>query len=116
MAVEVASPFDASDAEWQKKLARYRKSGINEVARFDPDHATQPLRQWDRFDGDLVERSLDGDHALLWCLPRPSVDAQQLNALPSSRPSCDVASFGPRVHGGGVTQTSKLETFTALRS
>jgi hypothetical protein len=75
VAVEVASPFDAGEAEWQRKLARYRKSGINEIARFDPEDAVQPLRLWDRFDGDLVERSLDGEHALLcdalavhWCV------------------------------------------------
>ncbi|HEY3254105.1 MAG TPA: Uma2 family endonuclease, partial [Polyangiaceae bacterium] len=39
LAVEVASPFDAGDAEWQRKLLRYRKSGINEIARFDPEDA-----------------------------------------------------------------------------
>jgi len=75
LAVEIVSPFDAGEAEWQRKLARYRRSGINEIARFDPEDATQPLRLWDRFDGDLVERSLEGEHALLcdalgvhWCV------------------------------------------------
>jgi Uma2 family endonuclease len=75
LAVEVVSPFDTSEAEWQKKLARYRRSGINEVARFDPESAVSPLRLWDRVDGDLVERDLAGEHALLcdtlglhWCV------------------------------------------------
>ena len=75
LAVEVASPFDAGEAEWQRKLARYRKSGINEVARFDPEDAEHPLRLWDRLEGDLVERDLTGEHALLcdtlgvhWCV------------------------------------------------
>jgi len=77
LAVEVASPFDAGEAEWQRKLARYRKSGINEIARFDPEGAARPLRLWDRLEGDLVERDLDGEHALLcdalgvhWCVLR----------------------------------------------
>jgi len=77
LAVEVASPFDSGEAEWLRKLARYRKAGINEVARFDPDHDAQPLRLWDRLEGDLVERAPDGEHALLcdalglfWCVQR----------------------------------------------
>ncbi|HKO52685.1 MAG TPA: GIY-YIG nuclease family protein [Polyangiaceae bacterium] len=75
MAVEVASAFDAGEAEWHQKLARYRKCGINEVARFDPEDAERPLRLWDRLEGDLVERDLTGEHALLcdalgvhWCV------------------------------------------------
>jgi Uma2 family endonuclease len=75
LAVEVVSPFDASEAEWQRRFARYRKSGINEIARFDPENAARPLRLWDRVDGDLVERDLTGEHALLcdtlgvhWCV------------------------------------------------
>jgi Uma2 family endonuclease len=75
LAVEVVSPSDASEAEWGTKLARYRKAGINEVARFDPEDEIRPLRLWDRFEGDLVERKLDGENALLcdtlglyWCV------------------------------------------------
>jgi len=75
LAVEVVRPSDSSEAEWQQKLARYRRSGINEVARFDPEDAERPLRLWDRFDGDLVERDLEGEYALLcdalgvhWCV------------------------------------------------
>lgn len=75
LAVEVVSPSDASEGDWQAKLLRYRKSGINEIARFDPEDIGRPLRLWDRFDGDLVERDLEGEHALLcdalgvhWCV------------------------------------------------
>jgi len=75
LAVEVVSPFDTGEAEWQRKLARYRRSGINEIARFDPEDAARPLRLWDRLEGDLVERDLIGDNALLcdtlavyWCV------------------------------------------------
>jgi hypothetical protein len=75
LAVEVVSPSDASEGDWQEKLSAYRKSGVNEIARFDPDDAERPLRLWDRFDGDLVERELIGEHALLcdalgvyWCV------------------------------------------------
>lgn len=75
LAVEVVSPSDAGEAAWQKKLAHYRRSGINEIARFDPADDRDPLRLWDRVDGDLVERDLAGEHALLcdtlgvhWCV------------------------------------------------
>jgi len=65
LAVEVVSPSDAGEGEWQSKLLRYRRSGINEIARFDPENIGRPLRLWDRFDGDLVERDLEGEYALL---------------------------------------------------
>jgi len=65
LAVEVVSPSDASEAEWRKKFGYYRKSGIDEIARFEPDNSARPLRLWDRIDGDLAERSLEGEHALL---------------------------------------------------
>jgi Uma2 family endonuclease len=75
LAVEVVSPFDTGEAEWQRKLARYRRSGISEIARFDPEDAERPLRLWDRLEGDLVERAPEGEHALLcdtlavyWCV------------------------------------------------
>jgi hypothetical protein len=75
LAVEVVSPYDTGDAKWREKLERYRKSGINEIALFDPEDAACPLRLWDRFDGDLVERDLTGEYALLcdalgvhWCV------------------------------------------------
>jgi Uma2 family endonuclease len=65
LAVEVDSPSDAAEANWQRKIERYRRAGINEIARFDPEDIARPLRLWDRFEGDVVERDLDGEHALL---------------------------------------------------
>jgi Uma2 family endonuclease len=57
VAVEIVSDHDRGDAKWSSKLARYQASGIGEVVRFDPDNEEQPVRVWDRVDGDLVERS-----------------------------------------------------------
>jgi hypothetical protein len=64
LAIEIVSPSDASDRNWDQKLERYRQSGIAEVVRFDPDDPKRPLRLWDRLDGDLIERALDGPSAL----------------------------------------------------
>jgi Uma2 family endonuclease len=89
LAVEVVSVFDTGARVWERKLAHYRKSGILEVARFDPDDGRAPLRLWDRVEGDLVERELVGNDALLcdtlgvyWCV-RP--DAVLGRALRLSR-------------------------------
>lgn len=76
LAVEIVSPSDASESDFAAKLEGYRKTGINEIVRFDPADVERPLRLWDRFDGgDLVERDLEGEHALLcdtlgvyWCV------------------------------------------------
>jgi hypothetical protein len=64
LAVEIVSPSDASDQNWDEKLERYRQSGVAEVVRFDPEHPEHPLRLWDRIEGDLIERVLDGPAAL----------------------------------------------------
>jgi hypothetical protein len=60
LAVEILSPLDPRDQDWDDKMARYRASGIGEVVRFDPASQMQPVRIWDRIEGDLVERSRDG--------------------------------------------------------
>jgi len=65
LAVEIVSDSDSSESAWSQKFARYRKSGINEIVRFAPEDDTRPLRLWDRLEGDLVERILEGEHALL---------------------------------------------------
>ncbi len=59
LAVEIVSPLDPRDADWEDQLERYQASGIAEVVRFDPQNAKQPIRVWDRLEGDLVERSPD---------------------------------------------------------
>jgi Uma2 family endonuclease len=56
--VEIVSDSDASESEFAAKLERYRRAGVAEVVRFDPASPERPLRMWDRFDGDLVERDL----------------------------------------------------------
>ena len=56
LAVEVISASDAADRPWEAKLRRYRKVGVQELVRFDPEDETSPLRIWDLVDGDLVER------------------------------------------------------------
>lgn len=58
LAIEVISDYDARDRPWQRKLAAYRRSGILELVRFDPEDANSPLRLWDRLEGDLVEREI----------------------------------------------------------
>jgi Uma2 family endonuclease len=57
--VEIVSPSDARDREHERRLERYRRSGIGEVVVFDAD-ASEPLRIWDNVEGDLVERERSG--------------------------------------------------------
>ena len=46
------------DRPWARKLAAYKRSGIRELVRCDPEDARSPLRLWDRIEGDLVEREV----------------------------------------------------------
>jgi Uma2 family endonuclease len=73
--VEVVSDANESERAFDQKLERYRQAGILEVVRFDADDAERPLRLWDLFDGDLVERELGRPEAYLcdalglyWCV------------------------------------------------
>ena len=75
LAVEIVSRSDEGEPSWDDKLSRYRQAGILEVVRFDPEDAKRPLRLWDLFDGDLVERELGRPEALFcdalgayWCV------------------------------------------------
>ncbi|MEI9941051.1 MAG: Uma2 family endonuclease [Pseudomonadota bacterium] len=58
LAIEIISNYDARDRPWQRTLDAYRRSGILELVRFDPEDAQSPLRLWDRLEGDLVEREV----------------------------------------------------------
>ncbi|MFO0554334.1 MAG: Uma2 family endonuclease [Polyangiaceae bacterium] len=50
------------ERSWESKLADYHEAGFVEVVRFDADAlAGARLRVWDRVDGDLVERLVEGD-------------------------------------------------------
>jgi len=75
LAVEIVSRSDEGEPSRDDKLSRYRQAGILEVVRFDAEDTERPLRLWDLFDGDLVERELDRPEALFcdalgvyWCV------------------------------------------------
>jgi hypothetical protein len=57
LAVEIISKSDQGDVAWELKIGRYRRLGVNELVRFDPDDADHPVRIWDQVEGDLVERN-----------------------------------------------------------
>jgi hypothetical protein len=59
LAVELTSSDDRAPRVWADKLARYHRLGVEELARFDAEDGDQPLRIWDRVEGDFVERSLE---------------------------------------------------------
>src|SRR5436190_11777376 len=44
LAIEVISDYDNRDRPWARKLAAYKRSGIIELVRFDPEDAENPLR------------------------------------------------------------------------
>ncbi len=60
VAVEIVSDADAGELPWDRKLSRYRHLGVSELVRFDPADDERPLRIWDRVQGALVERELQG--------------------------------------------------------
>lgn len=69
VAVEIISDHDRRDDNWDDKLDRYRKLGVSELVRFDPNARTAKLRLWDRVEHDLVERELLVAHATSGVLP-----------------------------------------------
>jgi Uma2 family endonuclease len=69
VAVEIASRSDGPEPEWQPKLEKYRRLGVNELLRFDPLARERPLRVWDSIEQDLVEREVAGHCARSHCLP-----------------------------------------------
>jgi Uma2 family endonuclease len=58
LAVEVVSHADTGQEPWKKKLAKYRKLGVKELVRFDPEERDAPLEVWDERGGNLVPRHL----------------------------------------------------------
>lgn len=58
LAVEVVSHADTGQEPWKKKLAKYRKLGVKELVRFDPEKRDAPLEVWDERSGNLVQRRL----------------------------------------------------------
>lgn len=76
VAVEIASLHERS---WDEKLADYRAIGVRELVRFEPEASSgKRLRVWDRVEGDLIPRVVNGDRAAsralggAWCVGRGS--------------------------------------------
>jgi Uma2 family endonuclease len=62
LAIEIVSPNEDEDEDWDDKLERYHELGVQELVRFDPDaRAGERLRVWDRIDEDLLERRVEND-------------------------------------------------------
>jgi len=73
-----ASFAAAAEPGWEHKLESYRRIGVSELLRFEPDSPDQPLRVWDRAGDQLVERPLKAR-----CAYSPSLRGFWL-ALPDS--------------------------------
>jgi Uma2 family endonuclease len=58
VAVEIISGSDSAERDWEEKLEKYRRLGVSELVRFDPQSSepAQVLRIWDRVGDDLLER------------------------------------------------------------
>jgi Uma2 family endonuclease len=69
VAVEIISESDERDRDWDAKLAKYRRLGVQELVRFDPECEPASLRIWDAVDGDLLERDLATGVGVSRCLP-----------------------------------------------
>jgi hypothetical protein len=88
VAVEILSEHD-SERDWAEKLERYRRLGISELVRFDPDAKHGALRVWDAVGHDLVERQLDAPAAQSRWLPGYWVIVTDASLGPSLRLSRD---------------------------
>ena len=58
LAIEIISDHDAGNRVWKRKLAAYQRAGFLELVRFDRADTENPLRLWDRVQGDFVEREV----------------------------------------------------------
>lgn len=98
LAIEITSPSDAERWAWAEKLERYHELGVRELVRFDPDAPEgDRLHVWDRVEGDLVEREVEGDRTpclalgLWWIVgrvgdypaPRLARDREGVELLPT---------------------------------
>jgi Uma2 family endonuclease len=91
LAIEVISDSDERDSDWDAKVHRYRRLGVQELIRFDPE-AAEPariLRIWDAVEGDLAERDLIGSAAPSRVLPGHWVIMQDQALGPTLRLSHD---------------------------
>src|SRR5262249_38207042 len=58
LAVELVSYADKGQEPWKKKFAKYRRLGVKELVRFDPEGKHTPLEIWDEDEGELIPRVL----------------------------------------------------------
>jgi Uma2 family endonuclease len=79
VAVEIVSDWDRSTRRLEETLERYSQAGVAELARLDPENRRRPLRIWDLFEGDMVERDLADPESLrcdalglYWCVQEDS--------------------------------------------
>jgi Uma2 family endonuclease len=64
VAVEIISDSDSILSDWDVKLSQYHTLGIRELLRLDLVTDTAPrLRVWNRVDGGLQERDIEGETA-----------------------------------------------------
>jgi Putative restriction endonuclease len=62
LCIEVLSPREFEKLTLAEKLKRFHTIGVQEVIAFDPDgNLGARLRAWDRIEGDLVERKIEGE-------------------------------------------------------
>jgi Uma2 family endonuclease len=92
LAIEVISDSDERDSDWDAKLQRYRRLGVQELIRFDPEASepTRVLRIWDAVDGDLAEREVSGTAAQSRVFPGHWVIIDDAALGPTLRLSHDV--------------------------
>jgi hypothetical protein len=69
VAVEVISDSDDGPSAWAEKLEKYRRIGVRELIRFDPEASPQVFRVWDLIGSDLLERKLSAPVAQSRVLP-----------------------------------------------
>jgi hypothetical protein len=69
VAVEVISDSDDGSSAWAEKLEKYRRIGVRELIRFDPEASEQVLRMRNLIGTDLLERKLSAPVAQSRVLP-----------------------------------------------
>jgi Uma2 family endonuclease len=91
LAIEVISDSDERDSDWDAKLQRYRRVGVQELIRFDPETAepARILRIWDAVEGDLAEREVTTSAAASRVLPGYWIVVSDTNLGPTLRLSRD---------------------------
>lgn len=62
VAIEIQSDSDSQELKWTEKLQRYAALGVTELVCFSPE-APVSLRVWDRVQGRLQERAVEGERA-----------------------------------------------------